>query len=292
MVWRPRCDMATVYALDSARLDTVLLDGASPSPPTGASDEITFNNYGLQNSNIVTRFVKISAPSLDLQKRAYPRAQGAYAEAAYWRETRIILRGTVKGSSRSDMESRMDELRKNLSVFGGVLKIPWAGASRYYECYAVGLDRIFQERDHYHMTMCPYEVELVALHPFGRSSGRTPTDVPTPVTASPTTMEFVNAGSAEADSIAYITVVAAGTLSQIIWENTTNSDRIVISGSFVNGDQIVIDGENRRVTKNGSEIDYTGVLPKIKAGSNAFQISLTGSGYSISVSELHYSRYY
>jgi hypothetical protein len=173
-----------------------------------------------------------------------------------------------------------------------VLKIPWAGASRYYECYAVGLDRVFQERDHYHMTMCPYEVELVALHPFGRSSGRTPTDVPTPITTSPTTMEFVNAGTAEADSIAYITVVTAGTLSQIIWENTTNGDRIVISGSFVNGDQIVIDGENRRVTKNGSEIDYTGVLPKIKAGSNAFQISLTGSGYSISVSELHYSRYY
>jgi hypothetical protein len=87
-------------------------------------------------------------------------------------------------------------------------------------------------------------------------------------------------------------VVTAGTLSQIIWENTTNGDRIVVSGSFVNGDQIVIDGENRRVTKNGSEIDYTGILPKINAGSNAFQISLTGSGYSISVSELHYSRFY
>lgn len=284
--------MATVYALDSARLDAVLLDGASPSPAIGSTDEITFNNYGLQNSSIVTRFVKISAPSLDLQKRAYPRAQGSYAETAYWRETRILLRGSVKGSSRTDMESRMDVLRKNLAVFGGVLKIPWAGSSRYYECYAVGLDRIFQERDHYHMTMCPFEIELIALHPFGRSSGRTSTDVPTPITASPTTMEFVNAGTAESDAISYITLVTAGTLSQIVWENTTNGDRITITGSFSNGDQIVIDGENRRVTKNGTEIDYTGILQKINAGSNAFQITLTGSGYSISVSELHYSRYY
>ena len=281
----------SVYQLDSARLDTVLLDGISSTSPA-STDEITFNNYGLQNSSILTRFVKLSAPILDLQKRAYPRAQGAYAEAAYWRETHIVLRGTIKGSSRTDMETRMDTLRKNLAVFGGVLKIPWAGSSRYYECHAIGLDRMFQERDHYHMTMCPFEIELVALQPFGRSGGRTVTDVPTPVTVSPTTMEFVNAGTAEADSLGYITVVTAGTLSQVMWENTSNGDKITIASAFSNGDQIVIDGENRRVTKNGTEIDYTGVLPKIIAGSNVFKITLTGSGFSLSVTELHYSRYF
>lgn len=281
----------SVYQFDSARLDTVTLDGASATSPA-STDEITFNNYGLQNTSILTRFVKLSAPILDLQKRAYPRAQGAYAETAYWRETHLILRGTIKGSSRTDMESRMDTLRKNLAVFGGILKIPWAGTSRYYECYAIGLDRIFQERDHYHMTMCPYEIELIALQPFGRSGGRTVTDVPTPIAVSPTTMEFVNAGTAEADSLAYLTVVTAGTLSQIVWENTTNGDKVTIPSSFSNGDQIVIDGENRRVTKNGVEIDYTGVLPKIVSGSNAFKITLTGSGFSISATELHYSRFY
>lgn len=281
----------SVYQFDSARLDTVTLDGASATSPA-STDEITFNNYGLQNTSILTRFVKLSAPILDLQKRAYPRAQGAYAETAYWRETHLVLRGTIKGSSRTDMESRMDTLRKNLAVFGGILKIPWAGTSRYYECYAIGLDRIFQERDHYHMTMCPYEIELIALQPFGRSGGRTVTDVPTPIAVSPTTMEFVNAGTAEADSLAYLTVVTAGTLSQIVWENTTNGDKVTIPSSFSNGDQIVIDGENRRVTKNGVEIDYTGVLPKIVSGSNAFKITLTGSGFSISATELHYSRFY
>lgn len=281
----------SVYQFDSVRLDSVTLDGASATSPA-STDEITFNNYGLQNTSILTRFVKLSAPILDLQKRAYPRAQGAYAETAYWRETHLVLRGTIKGSSRTDMESRMDTLRKNLAVFGGILKIPWAGTSRYYECYAIGLDRIFQERDHYHMTMCPYEIELIALQPFGRSGGRTVTDVPTPIAVSPTTMEFVNAGTAEADSLAYLTVVTAGTLSQIVWENTTNGDKVTIPSSFSNGDQIVIDGENRRVTKNGVEIDYTGVLPKIVAGSNAFKITLTGSGFSISVTELHYSRFY
>ena len=80
----------SVYQLDSARLDTALWDGLSPSPPSGSTDEIVFNNYGFQNSNIRTRFVKVSAPILDLQKRAYPRAQGGYAETAYWRETHIV----------------------------------------------------------------------------------------------------------------------------------------------------------------------------------------------------------
>ena len=282
----------SVYQLDSARLDTALWDGLSPSPPSGSTDEIVFNNYGFQNANIRTRFVKVSAPILDLQKRAYPRAQGGYAETAYWRETHIVLRGTVKGSSRTDMETRMDAMRQNLSVFGGVLKIPWAGSYRYYECYAIGLDRMFQERDHFHMTMCPFEVELVALQPFGRDQIRTTADVPTSITASPTVMGFTNAGTAEADSIVYLTLVTAGTVSQITWENTTNGDRLIISASFTNGDQIVIDGENKRVTKNGVDIDYTGILPKIIAGLNAFKITLTGSGYSISVTEVHYSRYF
>lgn len=186
----------------------------------------------------------------------------------------------------------MDTLRQNLSVFGGTLKIPWAGGYRYYDCYAIGLDKIFQERDHFHMTMCPYEVELVALQPFGRDQNRTSTDVPTPVTSSPTVMGFVNSGTAESDSLAYITLVTAGTISQITWENTTNGDKLVISGSFSNGDQIVIDGENKVVTKNGSVIDYTGVLPKIIAGTNSFRITLVGSGYSISVTEIHYNRYF
>ena len=86
-------------------------------------------------------------------------------------------------------------------------------------------------------------------------------------------MQFVNAGTAEADSVAYLTIVTAGTLSQIVWENTTNGDKLTISGSFVNGDQIIVDGENKVVTKNGSVIDYTGVLPKIIAGSNSFRIT-------------------
>ncbi len=282
----------SVYQLDTAKLDTVLWDGLSPSPPSGSTDDISFNNYGLQNVNLRTRFVKISAPLLDLQKRAYPRAQGAYAEASYWRETHIVLRGTVKGSSRTDMETRMDTMRQNLSVFGGILKIPWAGVYRYYECYAIGLDKMFQERDHFHMTMCPFEVELVALQPFGRDLNRTPTDVPSQVTVSPTVMQFVNAGTAEADSVAYLTIVTAGTLSQILWENTTNGDKLTVAGSFVNGDQIIVDGENKVVTKNGSAIDYTGVLPKIVAGSNSFRITLTGSGYAIAVTEVHYSRYF
>lgn len=282
----------SVYQLDATKLDTALWDGLSPSPPSGSPDDISFNNYGLQNVNLRTRFVKISAPLLDLQKRAYPRAQGAYAEAAYWRETHIVLRGTVKGSSRTDMETRMDTMRQNLSVFGGILKIPWAGVYRYYECYAIGLDKMFQERDHFHMTMCPFEVELVALQPFGRDLNRTPTDVPSQVTVSPTVMQFVNAGTAEADSVAYLTIVTAGTLSQILWENTTNGDKLTVAGSFVNGDQIIVDGENKVVTKNGTAIDYTGVLPKIVAGSNSFRITLTGSGYAIAVTEVHYSRYF
>ncbi|MCC7357283.1 hypothetical protein IT408_02135 [Candidatus Uhrbacteria bacterium] len=86
--------------------------------------------------------------------------------------------------------------------------------------------------------------------------------------------------------------MTAGTVSQITRENTTNGDKLIIAGSFTNGDQVIIDGENKRVTKNGVDIDYTGILPKVVAGTNIFKITLTGSGFSIAVTEIHYSRYF
>ena len=73
----------------------------------------------------------------------------------------------------------MDAMRQNLSVSEASSRSRGLADIDTTECYAIGLDKMFQERDHFPLTMCPFEVELVALQPFGRDQNRTPTDVPT-----------------------------------------------------------------------------------------------------------------
>lgn len=279
------------YQLDSALLDELTLDGA-PSVPTPSTDEITYNGYGLQNSSIRTRFVKESAPTLELNSRAYPRANGAYAETAYWRQTQITLRGTITKPTRLTLEQGMDELRKNLAVFNGKLKLTFAEQARYYDCYPTGLDNIFSERDYYHITFVPYEVTLTALHPFGRSGDRDVFDAPYAITSSSTNFEITHQGTAISEPIIYITLSTVGTCSQITFTNQTTGEAFTIADTFIDGDFLTIDCEQKTVKKNSIAVDYSGILPSLVSGPNICNIALDGSGFSVGLSVQHYQRYY
>lgn len=279
------------FRLDIERLDMLPLDG-EPESLSVPTDEIWYNYYGLQNANILTEFVKVSAPDLALNQRGFPRADGVYQETAYYRVNRIKLSGTIHGADRAALETLADNMRKYLSEFGGTLRIYWAGAARYYDdCYATNLNVLLDSRDFYHVDWCPWSVEFVSQHPFARSLDRTILDAPYAITTSPTNFIVDNAGNATTDPIITVGLVTVGTLSAFTIENTQNGDSITISGSFSDGDTIEIDGENKTVKKNGTAIDYSGVIPRAVPGSNIFEMTLTGASYSLSFTEQHYSRY-
>lgn len=284
--------MPSDFKLDAEMLDILPLDGESAAVST-PTDEIWYNYFGLQNDNILTQFVKVSAPSLDLAKRAFPRADGVYAETANFRENHIKIAGTVKHTTRTLLETLMDSMRKSLAEGGVTMRIQWAGAARYYDdCWPVNIDMIFDERDHYHVDWCPYSIEFVSLHPYARSLNRTVLDAPYAVTAASTTFIVANAGTAPTEPIISVSVATAGTLSSLTILNNTNSDSITVARTYNDGDLLEIDSENKTVKVNGSPVDYTGVIPKAEAGDNIFELTCTGSGFSLSFSEQHYSRYY
>jgi len=279
------------YQFDGGLLDTFSLDGL-PNTPTPSTDDISFNGYGLQNESVRTRFVQESAPTLELNARSYPRANGAYAETAYWRETKITLRGTIAKPTQTTLEQEMDRVRKNLAVFGGLLKLQFAGEARYYECYATGLDRIFAERDYFNVTFTSYEVELTALHPFGRSGNRDAFDAAYPITSASTNFEITHLGTAISDPLIYITLGTAGTASLITFTNTTTEESFSITDTFNDGDFLTIDCEQKTVKKNGITIDYSGILPTLVSGPNICNVAINNAGYSATLSIQHYQRYY
>lgn len=274
-----------ISRFDIAQFDDSELDG------TDTADVISFNNYGLQNTEIITRYVKQSAPTRELAAKPLPRSSGLYVETDNWRENRLVIEGTLKADSRDELEEAMDEFRRELSVAEGVLKIPWAGAYRYFDCYAV-LENVFGERDHFHVDWVPYRVEFVCVHPFGRAEGRT--NYSSGTTTSPTTFVLDNPGSAPSDLITTLTFDVVGTVSAFTLENVTTAEALALTGlSLSGGDVITIDGENRRVTKNGVAADYTGVFPRLVAEDNVLKLTIdTGSGHTISFAAAYYPRYH
>lgn len=283
--------MPNDFRLDIEELDILTLDG-EPETPVVPTDEIWYNYFGLLNENICTQFVKISAPDLEHTQRGYPRANGLYTETAQWRNNHIKIAGTIQAADRVALETLMDTMKLALAKFGATMRISWAGVTRYYDnCYPVNISSIFDARDHYHIDWCPFEIEFVSEQPFARSDNRVITDAPYPITTTPTNFIIANAGTAPTEPIIIMTVITAGTLSQINLLNVTNNDAITIADSFSDGDFIEINGEEKTVKINGVEVDYTGVIPSAVPGNNIFTATMTGGSFSVSFAEQHYSRY-
>lgn len=286
--------MGIASQLDRSLFDTIFFDDTTsvPDDPTESTDEITFNGYGLQNAAIITSLQIASGPTRDFDVRAYPRANGAYVENTEWRENVVTLQGIIKKSTQSLLETEMDTMRKNFAVPAGVLKITHAGVARYYDCYAKGMEGLFATRQGYNITICPWAIDFVCFNPFARSKDRSYFSNPSAITANITTIEIPYDATAPSESNAYFMVATAGTMSKLRWENTDTGEAIELTASFNDGDYVRIDGEGKVVYLNGIAVDYDGTFPSLDAGKTSMELTITGAGFSITMSENNYKRYY
>lgn len=284
-----------------ARLDTALFDEArfdtevSSSPVPVDASLFKIGDYALLGDGIdvnVSRF-NYSAPQFEAGIRGYPRADGAYVESQQFRQTKLLLRGSLRKASAVLLEQEMDLMRQAFAR-NTLLMGYWAGERRFWDVIPTGIANLFEEREGYHINWTPWQIELLCTHPYARSSGRE-TFAGTNATAVETTYEITNNGSAPSESIIDLVITVAGTLEEFSWENETTGEILTIDNgaAFSNGDTIAINTETKVVTKNGSIIDYVGLLPRVDPGTNTCTLTaLTGSGHTITVNERHYRRFY
>jgi hypothetical protein len=288
------------FRLDAAKFDILPLDGAPASAVIPAddfyyaSDALGNNAVGLQNANIVTELFDASPPANALSERGFPRADGEYAETSYYRRTLITLKGAIAPqATRAAMEALMDTLAAAFAYKGGTLKVTKAGSSRYYDnCYPATIEKLFGQRQFYHSTWIPWEIQLVCLQPYARNATRVVDSYAFDMTVSPTIYTLFNSGNAPSQLILTPTVLVAGTLSSLTITSVNTGEAITITAAFSNNDQISIDGEAKIVTLNGSPVDYTGVIPSVVAGGNSYSFTATGAGFDLSISARHFDRYF
>lgn len=229
--------------------------GTNPLPGGGSSDVIVFDGYGLQNANIITSTINHDdLLGIELNSFKYPRENGGGVLSKYYRGREIKLEVTIKSDTATNFNTLLDSTKKALRKTEGYLKILVNGE---YRKIKASLSRFDVRREHYHVTYCTVDVTFTTLEAFFYASskqsynfqGKTGTF----------SDEVTNGGSAESLPVFYhifktTTAVTAVTL-------TAFGKVLTITNNFSVNDILIIDSENKTVTKNGVDIDYTGAFP-------------------------------
>ena len=254
-------------------------------------DDIIFNDYGLQNTDIVTQIlIQDSTPDRDFGVSAVPRGDGQIITGDFWRRKNIQIKGVIHKSTNALLEAELDAMKKALAVAEGILDVKIAGVTRRYIATLTNGQNMFDERKGYHVTFCPFQAEFVSCEPYGKSvdynaSGFLATS------SLVLNEEVTNSGTVHAKPVVILNLTAANSVTAISFKNNTTGEEIKVTMSLNAGDYLKFDSEQMEVTVNGVVQDYTGSFPSLATGANSFTITVTGTSCTYDLTVKHKTPY-
>jgi hypothetical protein len=225
-----------------------------------ANTKVTINEYELSETNGITftRVLHDSTPSREMNSAFFARADRGVLLTSNWRVKRIVIEGIVKGDTQAEMETNLDNLKKNISKKNMIMEIDdYSGDIRKYYC---DLASIAVERNHYHILFAPLTITLDCIDPAGYDLTQTETNWST-------THTFVwedcwtFRGSMPPDPIWEFDIVDAHLLNCITLKNLNTEEWIKVCADYTAGDEILVDHRSLTVLVSGAEHDYDGVFP-------------------------------
>jgi hypothetical protein len=269
--------------LDTKLFDTGMFNGGTSLVTSYSSDYAVFENFSLSdNTHMVLTGLGYSGPSTDIQGGSIPRDNGMYLTARYFRENVIELRGYVKASTGALMDAYLDTIRKSVRKRQGNLDITdLNGTAKRFIATVDNFDSMFAERRGYHVTICPFTIRFRCKTPFG--TARSYTSTSQSITSSPTNISAYQAGTIAANPVITLNFDAASSVTvvdvQRLDSNGTILEEIQYSGSIAAGNILVFDSEQKIVTKNGTQVNYTGSFLTADAAVNLYKITITATSF-------------
>ena len=252
------------------------LGGASGS--ASAVEEIMFNDYGLQNKDIITSLlIQDSTPERDFETVPMPRNDGQIITGDFWRRKIIRIEGTMKKPTRYDLEMEMDAMKMALSKHEGNFDVVVAGEQRRYIATLINSQTMFEERQGYHINISPFKAEFECSVPFGQSINYISRAF-FAQTALSLNEEIINKGTAPARPIIIYNFNSGTAKTSISFKNNTTAEEIILTKALAAGNYIEFDSETMEVRHNGIVQDYSGSFPSFAVGVNSFTLTIGGSG--------------
>lgn len=238
----------------------------------------TFGTRSLQDDNYYTEDVQYRTPApKDQSLIPIARRPGAKMVANEHREKKIVLKGWVKGSSASDLQSKVDDLQKDLHAVDQTLVIETG------RTYTATLATLVIPDIHYNQTIVPFEAEFVCASPFAVGDSQTAAwatlsgmaEVDRTVTISGTvfaepTITYTAPGSS-----------GSATTSGLTIRNVTRGERVSWSGTGVAptvgyGSTVSFNYKTLQCQLDSVDKDHTGKFSRFEPGNNQLIISFSG----------------
>lgn len=258
---------------------------------------ITFNNYSLQSSTVITSEIQhenFVQKRLNIQK--FAQKEGGRLVSPEFDVKTISMRGTIKGTSQSNLESTIDTFKKNLNASEKNLDIDYSGGTRRY---IATCSKILIDRKRYTVDMVDFELEFMVNNPpFGTNLDTN------------TLEDLANTGSSAATVTGEIDGYAdfSGTfrpnpIVKITFNSVTgvNNIRLLVtngdgylSGTYIenhkfyNGDVLIIDTKEGTVQINGTDVDFIVGFPRFTLNNNSYTLKVIGNSYNIDLKIIYY----
>jgi len=255
-------------------------------------DDIVFNNYGLQNSAVITSFVDNPAPMREVNFATLPYLDGELFNSEYFRRKRVTLKGRIIKTTQALLEAEIDTFKEAMSEPDANLDIATitGGTKRRYKATLINPEDIFQDRAQSDITTVPFTLIFDAHSGFGEDISYTNQD--TTATSKEHNFTVWNTGTFEAPIWFIINLTTITGITAIELENLTTGESVTITRSFSSGELLEVDGITKTVTVNSTAVDYDGYFPQMKVGANLFKITFTGTSVTTaSITSRHKNRF-
>lgn len=248
--------------------------------------QVLYDNVSLTTGNYTVRnVVHEDTPPYEQQFISFARQRGGVVVSNYQKSKTITITGIIKGTTKADLEARVDTFKELISRPNKNLDLDYGSGTRRY---VVVVNSVKIDRDYYSLSYAEYEVSFLCQSGVGVDPNRI-TIQRTGITAPVSVQDFVIEGSATPDP--NLTVyVAGGTISNI--GVMINGDKVSISESLGWAYAVIFNFGNRKVTVNGTEVEYTGFFPRFKPNAtNSVQVEVTGVGFQYELTLEYYKTY-
>lgn len=248
---------------------------------------ISFDSNNLQSAYLlVNKLNKSDSASRDIQSEILSFQDGFNVVSNFWRSRTITIGGTIDATGSQHLADTLDTLKQNLSGVNKNLDIDYGTGTRRYKGT---LSRFSAPEEFYNITYLPYTVEFLC-QPFGYSTSSINLSS-NDVTAASHTEAFTFSGTYKPQPIITLTATDVSAVTAISINNTTTGDVITITTAIADNDVISINTETHKVTKNGTQINFTGPIPSFDTGSNSLTITFTGTSLTYDIDISYTARY-
>jgi hypothetical protein len=238
---------------------------------------------GEANNLKLTSHTRLLPATIEVQAMDVMNREGQAVVNATAGIKKIVLSFILWGTSKVDLETRVNNLKSKAIVKDDYLYFDNAGVPIYYRVYTTGFDvreRLDNDK------VVEVTLEFTAFNPpYGISTIESTIYNNTNFTGDELNVTVMPGGTAAPKPKFRLEITTAGDINGIEITNKRTGKQIAVNSSFANGDIVIIDTEKLQVTRNGEPQRFDGVFPEFLPNGNdlsfyVYSDSGTTIGYS------------